>query len=64
MAAPKQTRPTTVAEATLPTAGAAYLNRLVTGHTLPRTKLGVVVATVLRMLVPNCSLASVTNSTQ
>ena len=37
---------------------------VVMGTTAPRTKLGTVTVTVARMLVPNCSLAMVTNTAQ
>ena len=39
-------------------------NTKVTGTTEPRTKFGTVVATVARMLVPNCSAPIVTKVDQ
>ena len=53
-----------MAELTMPQWALRARKLVVMGTTAPRTKLGTVTVTVARMLVPNCSLAMVTNTAQ
>jgi len=48
----------------VPSWGLSAIHTAVMGMAAPRTKLGALVVTVARRLVPNCSAAVVTNNTQ
>ena len=60
----KTTPPTVAAEPKTPILSFKSMKLDVIGTTEPRTKFGTVVATVARILVPNCSAAIVINSAQ
>ena len=59
-----QIPPTIKAPFTAPILNSKVLNPRIMGTTAPRTKLGTVVVTVARILVPNCSEAMVTKRAQ
>jgi triacylglycerol lipase len=64
MATTMDTAETMAAEAMTPVCGLRLLKTSVRGTVAPRTKFGTVVATVARMLVPNCSAATVMKMVQ